>query len=220
VRWYGGSADRRFLRALSNRVKKPIWTVCSPVNYLTTHHFKTPWFWLFCISGVKIPEKPSMRLHNLPDRPLVMAEIGSWASRRNGEENAASLIGNLQLLVGCAGAFAFVWRWMAARRICYRRLGFWFAYQIANVVRTSFTRGFEGFSGPFQAKIFRKFRSLSAVGNGFSHDSGIVGGSAAKVGVSWRLSSSMMVRQTPKWRLLRQYPVRLISTPNRGLSNA
>ena len=117
VRWYGKGRVEKFLNQLYKAVKEvdPLGLV-TYVNYPTTEYLDLSFLDFDCFNVyLETPEKLSAyisRLHNLSgDRPLVLAEIG-LDSMRNGEEKQASVL-DWQIRTvfgkGCAGMFVFAW---------------------------------------------------------------------------------------------------------------
>ena len=117
VRWYGKQRIEKFLKRLYNMAKRAdpngLFTY---VNYPTTEYLNLSFTDFDCFN-VYLESKEKLesylaRLHNIcGDRPLVMAEIG-LDSRRNGEEvQAESLAWQIRSVFssGCAGAFVFAW---------------------------------------------------------------------------------------------------------------
>jgi len=117
VRWYGRERVEAFLRYLCAAVKAvdPT-TLVTYVNYPTTEYLDLSFLDFDCFNVyLETPEKLGAyiaRLHNLlGDRPLVLAEIG-LDSMRNGEEKQASVLAwQCELIFGqgCAGMFVFAW---------------------------------------------------------------------------------------------------------------
>ncbi|SDD96646.1 glycosyltransferase [Niabella drilacis] len=117
VRWYGKKKVEKFLRQLFDAVKlaDPEGLV-TYVNYPTTEYLNLDFLDFYSINVyLETPEKLSgylARLHNLcGDRPLLLAEMG-LDSQRNGEEQQAAAIGwQIQMVLGkgCAGLFVFSW---------------------------------------------------------------------------------------------------------------
>ncbi len=117
VRWYGDKRISDFLHKLYKAVKKvdPEGLV-TYVNYPTTEYLELPFLDFDCFN-VYLETKEKLlkylaRLHNLTgDKPLVLAEIG-LDSLRNGEEQQAEVL-DWQIRTifekGCAGAFVFSW---------------------------------------------------------------------------------------------------------------
>ncbi len=117
VRWYGRKKIEKFLKQLYHAVKTADpESLVTYVNYPTTEYLNLSFLDFDCFNVyLETPEKLSAyiaRLHNLSgNRPLVLAEIG-LDSQRNGEEKQAEI---LQWQVqtcfgsGCAGMFVFAW---------------------------------------------------------------------------------------------------------------
>ncbi|WP_281166856.1 glycosyltransferase [Segetibacter koreensis] len=117
VRWYGKAKIEAFLKELYNAAKEadPQGLV-TYVNYPTTEYLNLSFLDFDCFNVyLETPEKLSSyisRLHNLcGERPLVLAEIG-LDSLRNGDEKQAEVM-NWQIKTvfgkGCAGMFVFAW---------------------------------------------------------------------------------------------------------------
>lgn len=117
VRWHGPRKVERFLRRLYHAVKRedPAGLV-TYVNYPSTEYLQLPFVDFFCFN-VYLEDERTLddylaRLQNLAgDRPLVMAEVG-LDSRRNGEQAQAETLAwqvRACFAAGCAGAFVFAW---------------------------------------------------------------------------------------------------------------
>ncbi len=117
VRWHGAQNVERFLRRLYDVVKRedPA-ALVTYVNYPSTEYLHLPFLDIFCFN-VYLESEPALdnylaRLQNIAgDRPLVMAEIG-LDSRRNGETMQAETLTwqvRTSFAAGCAGAFVFAW---------------------------------------------------------------------------------------------------------------
>lgn len=117
VRWYGKEKIEDFIRTLYHAVKSvDPGRLVTYVNYPTTEYLDLGFLDFDCYN-VYLESKEKlgayiMRLHNLAkDRPLVLAEIG-LDSRRNGEEQQAEVLTwQIQTIFskGCAGMFVFGW---------------------------------------------------------------------------------------------------------------
>jgi GT2 family glycosyltransferase len=117
VRWHGRRPIERFLERLYRTAKEvdPQGLV-TYVNFPTTEYLQLPFLDFQCFNVyLESPDRLQAylaRLQNLAgERPLVMAEIG-LDSRRNGEAaQAESLDWQLRsaFAEGCAGAFVFAW---------------------------------------------------------------------------------------------------------------
>ncbi|MDX2046785.1 MAG: glycosyltransferase [Chitinophagaceae bacterium] len=117
VRWYGKRRIEKFLHRLYKAVKEvDPEALVTYVNYPTTEYLSLPFLDFDCFN-VYLETKEKLnkylqRLHNLTgDRPLVLAEIG-LDSMRNGKEKQAEVL-DWQLRTifskGCAGTFVFAW---------------------------------------------------------------------------------------------------------------
>lgn len=117
VRWHGARKVERFLRRLYDVVKQedPA-ALVTYVNYPSTEYLDLPFLDIFCFN-VYLEIEPALddylaRLQNISgDRPLVMTEIG-LDSRRNGETTQAETLSwqvRTCFAAGCAGAFVFAW---------------------------------------------------------------------------------------------------------------
>jgi GT2 family glycosyltransferase len=117
VRWHGRRRIERFLHALYRIAKSEDPTaLVTYVNFPTTEYLRLPFLDFFCFN-VYLESRQRLetylaRLQNLAgERPLVMAEIG-LDSRRNGELKQAESLGwqvRTAFAAGCAGAFVFAW---------------------------------------------------------------------------------------------------------------
>jgi GT2 family glycosyltransferase len=117
VRWYGHQRIERFLERLYTAVKAedPDGLV-TYVNYPTTEYLRLPFLDLVCFNVyLETQERLAAylaRLQNLTgDRPLIMSEIG-LDSRRHGEETQAYVLDwqvRTAFAAGCAGACVFAW---------------------------------------------------------------------------------------------------------------
>ena len=117
VRWYGRRKMEGFLRNLYTEAKQqdPEGLV-TYVNYPTTEYLQLP-FLDFLAFNVYLETEETLRsylarLQNLADgRPLVMTELG-LDSRRNGLEGQATTLDwqiRTAFEAGCAGGFVFSW---------------------------------------------------------------------------------------------------------------
>lgn len=117
VRWYGHRRIERFLEALYHVTKtEDPGGLVTYVNYPTTEYLHLPFLDLVCFN-VYLEDQDRLeaylaRLQNLAgDRPLVMGEIG-LDSRTHGEAAQAAVLDwqiRTAFAAGCAGAFMFAW---------------------------------------------------------------------------------------------------------------
>lgn len=117
LRWHGRRRIERFIRRLYDAAKEEDPTaLVTYVNFPTTEYLQLPFLDLVCFNVYLESEERLAaylaRLQNLADeRPLVLAEIG-LDSRRNGEAaQAASIAWQVRTAFaeGCAGAIVFGW---------------------------------------------------------------------------------------------------------------
>lgn len=117
VRWYGRHRIEKFLHRLYKTVKaEDPQGLCTYVNYPTTEYLQLPFLDFTCFNVyLETPQKLESylaRLHNLcEDRPLVLAEIG-LDSRRNGLQEQARVLAwqvRTAFARGVAGTFIFAW---------------------------------------------------------------------------------------------------------------
>ena len=117
VRWHGARAVERHLRALYESVKEADpGALVTYVNYPTTEYLELPFLDFTCFN-VYLESRDRLaaylaRLHNIAgDRPLLLGEVG-LDSRRHGEAGQALGLED-QLATaftgGVAGAFVFAW---------------------------------------------------------------------------------------------------------------
>ena len=117
VRWYGNRRVEQYLERLYWAAKEedPEGLV-TYVNYPTTEYLQLPFLDLVCfnvyLETQERLEAYLARLQNIAgDRPLLMGEVG-LDSRRNGEYTQADVL-DWQIRTifagGCAGAFVFAW---------------------------------------------------------------------------------------------------------------
>jgi len=117
VRWYGKKRVEAFLKQLYITVKgaDPA-SLVTYVNYPTTEYLDLNFLDFDCFNVyLETPEKLSKyisRLHNISgNRPLLLAEIG-LDSMRNGEEKQSEVLKwQIETIFGkgCAGMFVFAW---------------------------------------------------------------------------------------------------------------
>jgi O-antigen biosynthesis protein len=117
VRWHGAGAVRRFLARLYDAAKQADpGAAVTYVNYPTTEYLELDFLDFVCFNVFLEQPRPFEdylhRLQNLAgDRPLVLTEIG-MDSGSHGEQAQADGIDwqvRSAFAAGCAGAFAFSW---------------------------------------------------------------------------------------------------------------
>lgn len=117
VRWHGAKRIERFIKRLYEIGRsEDSFGLFTYVNYPSTEYLNLPFLDFVCfnvyLEDQKRLEAYLARLQNIAgDRPLVMAEVG-LDSRRNGELKQAEALGwqiRTTFAAGCAGAFVFSW---------------------------------------------------------------------------------------------------------------
>ncbi|MFN2393136.1 MAG: glycosyltransferase [Pyrinomonadaceae bacterium] len=230
VRWYGARRIEEFLKRLYRIGKQAdpdgLFTY---VNYPTTEYLSLSFtdfdcFNVYLESKEKL-EKYLARLHNLSgDRPLVMAEIG-LDSRRNGEEiQASSLEWQIRSVFskGCAGAFIFAWTdewWRGGFAIEDWDFGLTDRERRPKPALHAVSKAFQ--ESPFPAS--ENLPRISVVVCSYNGSATIHDCMEALQKVEYPDFEVIVVNDGSTDNLaeiVSQYPVRLINTPNRGLSNA
>jgi glycosyltransferase involved in cell wall biosynthesis len=230
VRWHGKKKVERFLKDLYKAVKEvdPAGLV-TYVNYPTTEYLDLSFLDFDCFNVyLETPEKLSAyiaRLHNLAgDRPLVLAEIG-LDSMRNGLEQQAEVLSwqiTTVFAKGCAGMFVFAWtdEWW--------RGGFdiedW-DFGIVDRARNA-KPALKAVSEAMAAVPLKDEPDLpliSVVVCSYNGSATIRDTMEGLMRLDYPSYEVIVVNDGSKDNLadiVKEYPVKLISTPNRGLSSA
>lgn len=117
VRWYGHRRIERFLKRLYMVAKEvDPGALVTYVNYPTTEYLYLP-FLDFMAMNVYLESKDKLRkyisrLHNIAgDKPLLLAEIGLDSLSKGSHEQAEALSWQIRSVFksGCAGTFLFAW---------------------------------------------------------------------------------------------------------------
>jgi GT2 family glycosyltransferase len=117
VRWHGRRRVEKFLHRLYQVAKREDPTaLVTYVNFPTTEYLQLPFLDLVCfnvyLESRERLESYLARLQNLTDdRPLLMAEIGLDSLRNGTNQQAESLSWQVRTAFesGCCGAFVFAW---------------------------------------------------------------------------------------------------------------
>ena len=230
VRWHGRRRTEKFIRRLYNAVKaEDPEALVTYVNYPTTEYLQLPFLDVVCFNVyLESEDKLSAylaRLQNLAgERPLILAELG-LDSRRNGEEaQGASLAWQLRTAFasGCAGAFVFAWtdEWFrGGYDIDDWDFGLTTRERAPKAALLSVTRAYD--EAPFPANI--PWPRVSVVVCSYNGSRTIRDTLEGLRSLDYPDFEVIVVNDgstdaTPE--IAAEYPVRLISTPNRGLSNA
>lgn len=123
VRWHGPNQIERYLELLYRAVKSvDPQSLVTYVNYPSTEYLRLPFLELVCFNVyLEEPEELSAylaRLQNIAgDRAVLMTELGLDSQRHGETEQALVLEWQLRetFAAGCAGAFVFAWtdQWYA-----------------------------------------------------------------------------------------------------------
>lgn len=230
VRWHGRRRIEGFLHRLYGVAKREDPTaLVTYVNFPTTEYLVLPFIDLVCFNVYLESEQTLAaylaRLHNLcEERPLLMAEIG-LDSLRNGEDAQAKVL-DWQIRTifssGCCGAFVYAWtdEWY---RGGYDIEDWNFGLTTRNrgpkpaleAVRAAFAQT------PVPADI--RWPKVSVVVCSFNGAETIQDTLEGLQGLDYPDFEVIVVNDGSTDRtaeISARYPVRLISTENRGLSNA
>jgi O-antigen biosynthesis protein len=230
VRWSGRRRVERFIERLFDAVKSedPA-ALVSYVNYPTTEYLALPFLDFACFNVyLETPEKLKSylpRLQNLAgDRPLVMAEVG-LDSRRHGEGlQARTLDWQLETIfaLGCAGVFVYAWtdEW---HRGGYAIEDWDFGLTRRDrSPKPALAAVEDAFAEvPFRAKV--RWPRVSVVVCAFNARSTIRECLQGLQSIDYPDFEVIVVNDGSTdgtAAIASEYPVRLISTPNRGLSSA
>jgi GT2 family glycosyltransferase len=230
VRWYGQERVEAFLRYLYDAVKAvdPA-TLVTYVNFPTTEYLNLGFLDFDCFNVyLETPEKLGAylaRLHNLlGDRPLVLAEIGLDSLRNGEEQQASTLAWQCERIFGqgCAGMFVFAWTdewWRGGFDIEDWDFGLVDRQRRAKpalaAVRDAMAAApfGQGAELPFVSVVICSYNGSATIRDcltglqqlDYPHFEVIVVNDGSTDGLA---------------DIVQQYPVQLISTPNRGLSSA
>ena len=230
VRWYGPKKIQQFLKKIYQTVKlvDPD-TLITYVNYPTTEYLDLSFLDFDCFNVyLETPEKLGSylsRLHNLcGDRPLVLAEIG-LDSMRNGDEKQAEVL-RWQISTifekGAAGMFVFAWTdewWRGGFEIEDWNFGLVDRNRQPKPALKSVSSALENV--PYAEKENLPF--ISVVVCSYNGSATIRECLTEIFKLDYPSFEVVVVNDGSKDRLAEyaaQFPVRLISTENRGLSNA
>lgn len=230
VRWYGPKKIERFLERIYKAVKalEPD-TLITYVNYPTTEYLDLSFLDFDCFNVyLETPEKLGKylaRLHNLSgDRPLVLAEIG-LDSMRNGVEKQAEVL-NWQIRTifekGCAGMFVFAWTdewWRGGFEIEDWDFGLVDRNRQPKPALAAVASALREI--PYSRQEDMPF--ISVVVCSYNGSATIRECLTGIFNLNYPSFEVIVVNDGSKDKLAEyaaEFPVRLISTPNRGLSNA
>jgi O-antigen biosynthesis protein len=230
VRWYGKTKVENFLKQLYNTVKQAdADSLVTYVNYPTTEYLDLSFLDFNCFNVyLETPEKLGAyiaRLHNLTgDRPLVLAEIGLDSVRNGRKQQARVLKWQIETIFekGCAGMFVFAWTdewWCGGFDIENWDFG------IVDRQRAP-KPALDVVSKTMQEVPFKNSKSLpfiSVVVCSYNGSTTIRDTMEGLQKLDYPQYEVIVVNDGSTDNLVgivQEYPVKLINTPNRGLSSA
>ena len=230
VRWYGKNRIEGFLKRLYRAVKsEDPRRLVTYVNYPTTEYLELPFVDFYCFNVyLESQETLSLylnRLHTLSsERPLVLAEIGLDSLRNSPERQSEVLKWQIETIYGrgAAGLFLFSWTdewWRGGFEIEDWDFGLVDRNRQAKPALKTVTEAMfhvplsRSFDVPFISVIVCSYNGFTTIRETLQ----------ALVALDYPQFEVIVVNDgsgTGFDDLVRQYPVTLISTPNRGLSSA
>ncbi|MDQ3180098.1 MAG: glycosyltransferase [Acidobacteriota bacterium] len=230
VRWYGNRRIENFLKQLYKAGKQTdAEALFTYVNYPTTEYLRLPFLDFDCFN-VYLESKEKLepylaRLHNLSgDKPLVMAEIGLDSNRNGEEKQAESLEWQIRSVFssGGAGAYVFAWTdewWRGGFDIEDWDFGLTTRERKPKAALSSVAKAFQ--ETPFPKTV--PLPKISVVVCSYNGASTIRECFEALLKVDYPNFEVIVVNDgstNDTAQIAGEYPFRLISTPNRGLSSA
>lgn len=229
VRWLGARKVERYLYRIYKAVKKedPEGLV-TYVNYPTTEYLQLPFLDLLCFNVFLESEQTLhaylLRLQNIAgDRPLLMSEIG-LDSMRNGQEKQAAVLDwqvRTAFGAGCAGAIIFSWtdEWFRGTYITDWAFGLTDQQRRPKAALAAVEKAFN--ETPFPKG--RPTPKISVVICTYNGSATIREALAGVERLSYPNYEVIVVNDgstdhTPS--IVAEFDVKLISTPNQGLSEA
>jgi GT2 family glycosyltransferase len=229
VRWHGKRNTENWLKRLYTAVKEVNpQALVTYVNYPTTEYLDLTFLDFECFN-VYLEDKRKLeiylsKLHNLAgNRPLVLAEIG-LDSMRNGEDaQAKTLKWQVETVFekGCAGAFVFAWTdewWRGGHDIMDWDFGLVDRdrnpKKALRAVKSAFA------NAPFYLK---EYPMISVVACSYNGSKTIRDTLEGLVKLTYPNYEVIVIDDGSTDGLpdiVREYPVKLVSTKNQGLSNA
>jgi GT2 family glycosyltransferase len=230
VRWLGAARVERFLRRLAAAVREEDpGALVTYVNYPSTEYLDLSFADFSCFNVYLESEERLdaylARLQNLAgDRPLVMAEVG-FDSRRHGERAQAETLAwqvRTCFAAGCAGAFVFAWTdewWRGGYDIEDWDFGLVTRERAPKPALEAVSRAFAGVPFPPDAE-WPRVSVVVCTYNGERTIRDCLEGLARLVYPDYEVIVVNDGSTDRTARIADEYDVRLINTPNRGLSAA
>jgi GT2 family glycosyltransferase/membrane protein implicated in regulation of membrane protease activity len=229
VRWYGKEKIESWIKRLYKTVKEvDPGSLVTYVNYPTTEYLDLSFLDFDCFNVyLETPEKLSAyisRLHNLSgDRPLVLAEIGLDSLRNGHDKQAEVLTWQIETIYGkgCAGMFVFAWTdewWRGGFRIEDWDFGLVDRQRQAKPALQAVETAMRHLPCRLDKWPFISVAVCSYNGSATIRDT-----MEALQRLDYPNFEVVVVNDgsTDNFaQIVKEYPVRLISTPNQGLSNA
>jgi O-antigen biosynthesis protein len=230
VRWHGRRRIERFIERLYRIAKaEDADGLVTYVNYPTTEYLQLPFLDIYCFN-VYLEAREELegylaRLQNLAgERPLLMAEFGLDSQRNGYEQQAKSLEWQIRtaFAAGCAGAFIFAWTdewYRGGHDIEDWDFGLTTRTREAKPALAVVSKAFA--EVPFPADT--DWPAISVVVCSYNGEPTIRDTLEGLAGLDYPNYEVIVVNDGSTDRMadiVSEYDVRLISTENRGLSNA
>jgi O-antigen biosynthesis protein len=230
VRWYGKKKIENFLKQLYKAVKQiDKDALVTYVNYPTTEYLDLHFLDFDCFNVyLETPKKLGKylsRLHNLSGhRPLVLAEIGLDSYRNGKQKQAETLAWQIETVFakGCAGMFVFAWTdewWRGGADI--EDWDFGLVDRQRNPKPALFAVSMAMDNIPFSS--YTKLPAITVIVCSYNGSATIQECIEGILKIDYPNFDVVVVDDGSTDNLaeiVSQYPVKLISTSNRGLSSA
>ena len=230
VRWYGKEKIEVFLKQLYHAVKEvDKQALVTYVNYPTTEYLDLGFLDFDCFNVyLETPDKLGKyiaRLHNLSgNRPLILAEIGLDSYRNGTQKQAEVLSWQIETIFakGCAGMFVFSWTdewWRGGNDIDDWDFGL--VDRQRNPKPALFAVSMAMDNIPFTTE--GHLPSITVIVCSYNGSSTIIECLEGILKIDYPNFDVLVINDGSNDNLaeiVSNYPVRLISTPNRGLSSA
>ena len=230
VRWHGRRRIERFLQSLYDIVKEhDSDALVTYVNYPTTEYLQLP-FLDFLSFNVYLEQRESFeqylgRLQSIADyKPLVMAEIGLDSLRNGDDAQAETLAWQIRssFSAGCAGAFVFSWtdEWhTGGADVTNWKFGITDAARQPKPALVSVRRAFAAAPLPCETRLPR-ISVVVATYNGSRTIADCLDGCTRLKYPDYEVIVVNDGSTDATADIARKFDVRLINTPNNGLSRA